>query len=158
MAENKIYLILDNIRSSENVGAIFRTSDAVGVSKIFLIGYTPSPTDRFGREQKKIAKSALGAEKVIPHEKREDLPELIEKLKKNNVKVVAVEQDSEAVDYNLVEIKEDAAFIFGNEVDGISKDILKMCHQIAEIPMKGTKESLNISVSVGVFLYKVLKI
>ena len=155
---NNIYIILENVRSAENVGAIFRTAEAVGVSKIFLVGYTPSPIDRFGREQKKIAKSALGAEKSIPFEKKESATELIEELHKENVNVVAVEQDSESKNYNEIKIESDTAFVFGNEVDGVSKEVLKVCDDIAEIPMKGEKESLNISVSVGVFLYRVMNI
>jgi len=154
--EKEIYIILDNIRSAENVGAIFRTADATGVTKIYLTGYTPAPLDRFGREQKKIAKAALGAEKTIPFEIRESISTLIKELHEKGVKIIAVEQDVNAIDYKDVEIKEKTAFVFGNEVDGISKSILKECDQITEIPMKGEKESLNVSVSVGVFLYRAL--
>ena len=158
MEKNKIYVILENIRSAENVGAIFRTADATDVSKIFLTGYTPSPVDRFGRSQQKIAKSALGAEKSIPFEKRENTPELIKELHKNGTTVIGVEQDSKTIDYKEIKTEGDTAFIFGNEVDGVLEDTLKACDSVAEIPMKGDKESLNVSVSVGVFLYRVLNI
>lgn len=151
-------LILHNIRSAENVGSIFRTADAVGVSKIFLTGYTPLPIDRFNRPQSKIAKTALGAEKTVLWEHHKTATQLIDRLQKEGVSVVAVEQDSRAVDYKKLEITKQTAFIFGNEVLGVSKKILDKCDVIASIPMKGKKESLNVSVSAGVFLFRVLDV
>ena len=156
MAKHKAYLILDNIRSSENVGAIFRTADAVGISKIFLIGITPAPIDRFGRVQPKISKVALGAEETVEWEQREDINLLIEELKKDDISVCAVEQDESATDYKKASMKKDTAFIFGPEVSGVNKKTLSLCDSVIEIPMKGEKESLNVSVSVGVALYRIL--
>ena len=156
MAKHKAYLILDNIRSSENVGAIFRTADAVGISKIFLIGITPAPIDRFGRVQSKISKVALGAEDTVLWEQREDINLLIEELRKDNISVCAVEQDESATDYKKVSMERDTAFIFGPEVSGVNKKTLSLCDSVIEIPMKGEKESLNVSVSVGVALYRIL--
>ncbi|MFA6253793.1 MAG: TrmH family RNA methyltransferase [Candidatus Paceibacterota bacterium] len=151
-------IILPDIRSSLNVGSIFRTADAVGVNKIYLTGYTPAPIDKFGRADKQIAKTALGAEKTITWEKTEDISKLLAKLKKEGFYLIAIEQDKNSVDYKEVRVKEKTAFIFGNEVDGLSKNILKKCDAIAEIPMKGEKESLNVAVSVGVALFQILEL
>lgn len=158
MEKIKSFIILHNIRSSHNVGAIFRTADAVGISKIYLTGYTPTPIDKFGREQTKISKAALGAEKFIPWEHSKTADSVIKKLHKDGVKVIAVEQADDAVDYKKITIKTDTAFIFGNEVRGISKQLQKKCDQVSFINMIGKKESLNVSVSAGVFLFRVLNI
>lgn len=151
-------VILPDIRSAENVGAIFRTADAVGVDKIYLVGITPAPVDRFGRDRSDIAKSALGAEKSIKWEQRENLAELIIELKKENYKIIALEQDENSIDYKDVEIGERNAFVLGTETRGLAKDILDMCDVIAEIPMRGEKESLNVSVAFGVAIFRILNI
>ncbi len=156
--KQKVFIILPDIRSVHNVGAIFRTADACGVSKIFLTGYTPTPTDRFGRDRKDFTKCALGAEKTVDWEYREDLIDLIKELKQKNVEVVAVEQDTKSIDYKAFDLNKSTAFIFGNEVDGLSQDILNQVDTIIEIPMVGEKESLNVSVSVGIILFRILDI
>jgi len=140
------------------VGSIFRTADAVNVDKIFLTGYTPSPSDRFDREVKEISKVALGAEKNIEWEKIKNINVLFKKLKKQDTYIIGVEQSKNSIDYKKLKIKTKTAFVFGNEVSGISKSILKKCDVVTEIPMKGKKESLNVSVSVGVALYRILNI
>lgn len=157
MITNNI-LILPDIRSAENVGAIFRTADAVGISKIYLVGITPAPIDRFGRDRSDIAKSALGAEKSVLWEQRENLAELINELKEKNFKIIALEQDEKSVDYKDVKIGERNAFLLGTETTGLPKEILDICDVIAEIPMKGEKESLNVSVSFGVAIFRILNI
>jgi len=146
-------VILYNIRSVENVGAIFRTADAAGVNKIYLTGYTPAPLDRFGRKRKDLAKSALGAEEFVAWEQKKNLSSLILKLKKENFQIIGVEQAKNSVDYRKMKLKEKNAFIVGPEVTGIPKNILEKCDVIAEIPMKGRKESLNVSVALGVILF-----
>jgi len=151
-------LILHNIRSAYNVGSIFRTADAAGISKIYLTGHTPAPLDRFRRGRRDIAKTALGAEKTISWERTRRLGDLLKKLKKEKVFVVAVEQSPQARDYKKIKNKYPVAFLFGNEVKGLSKQILKKCDVIAEIPMKGEKESLNVSVAVGVVLFRILNV
>ncbi len=156
--ENKAVLILDNIRSAHNVGAIFRTADAVGISKIYLAGITPLPVDRFGRERQDIKKAALGAEKNIAWESAPSSLELISLLKKEGFSVIAVEQSSNSVDYKKVKINYPVAFIFGNEVGGLSLEVLAKVDTVAEIPMLGQKESLNVSVSVGAALFRMLNI
>jgi len=156
MKTNKAIIILHNIRSVYNVGAIFRTADAVGISKIYLTGYTPAPLDRFGRGRKDVAKSALGAEKSVPWEHVKSVSTVIKELKKEKFEIIAVEQARSSIDYKKFKGKQKNAFLFGNEVRGVSKPLLKKCDKILEIPMKGNKESLNISVSAGVVLFRVL--
>lgn len=154
----KVILILHNIRSVYNVGSIFRTADAAGVSEIFLSGYTPTPTDRFGRARKDITKTALGAERFVSWKKVSTVGSAIEQLKQDGVQVVAVEQSKKAIDYKKLSANYPTAFIFGNEVRGLSKNILDKCDVVAEIPMRGNKESLNVSVAVGIVLFGVLNI
>lgn len=137
-----------------NVGSIFRTADGAGVAKVYLTGYTPAPVDRFGRPVKEIAKVALGAEKTVPWEKRE-ITELIQKLKSDNVQIVAVEQDPRSVPYMELKPKGPTALIFGSEVGGLSTTVLTQCDAVIEIPMHGEKESLNVSVAAGIVLYQV---
>ena len=147
-------LILDNIRSTHNAGSIFRTADAAGVSKIYLIGTTPDPIDRFGREQSDIAKTALGAEKSIPWEHAGTTLEILAKYP-DHFKV-ALEQSPDSKDYKTIESKDRNIIILGTEVTGVPKEILDKCDGVAEIPMAGDKESLNVSVAAGIFLFRFL--
>ncbi len=149
----KLYIILHNIRSLYNVGAIFRTADAVGVSKIYLTGYTPSPVDAFGNYRKDISKTALGAEKYIPWQKLRYIAVIIKKLKKEKVQIVALEQSKKAVDFREFRPRYPLALILGNEVRGLSKTLLRKCDKIIQIPMSGKKESLNVAVAAGVVLF-----
>lgn len=151
-----IYVILHNIRSTHNVGSIFRTADALGVTKIFLSGYTPSPLDRFGNPRPDIAKVSLGAEKNVAWEHLKRASALISRLKGEGVEIIAIEQDKSAQDYKKVRPKLPAAFLFGNEVRGLSKELRRAADTIAEIPMKGKKESLNVSVSFAIALFRIL--
>lgn len=148
-----MYIILHDIRSNYNVGSIFRTADAVGVAKIFLTGYTPVPVDRFDRINKELAKTALGAEKTVAWEQDKKVQKLFTYLKKEKVFLVAVEQSPRSINYKKIPSRKNIAFIFGNEVHGLSPSILKQCDCIAEIPMYGSKESLNVSVAVGIVLF-----
>lgn len=150
-------LILPDIRSAINVGAIFRTADAVGIDKIYLTGFTPRPTDKFGRIQKDISKSALGAETWVPWEYKKTLIPLINSLKKDGYKIIAIEQDERAIDYRKVKKIKKVVVIVGPEVEGLSKKILNRCDFIAEIPMHGKKESLNVSVACGIVLFRIFK-
>lgn len=149
-------LIIHDIRSAQNVGSLFRTSDAVGISKIYVSAITPGPVDRFGRPRSDIAKTALGAEKTIPCEQYEDIGSLLQKYKKEGFTIVAIEQSPVSVDYKSIEKQEKMVFIVGNEVEGIPSTVLDMADSIAEIPMRGGKESLNVSVAAGVVLFRVL--
>lgn len=158
MKKQENILILNDIRSVENVGAIFRTADAAGIDKIYLCGYTPAPLDRFGRKRKDLAKSALGAEEFMEWESKKNILPLLAKLKKDKFLIIAIEQDEKSIDYKKVKLGQKNAFIVGAEVTGIPKNILKKCDIIAEIPMKGKKESLNVSVATGVALFGILNI
>lgn len=155
---HEAYLILHDIRSVENVGSLFRTADALGVSKIYLSGYTPSPIDRFGRMRKDFVKASLGAEKTVPYESVNSLRAVIKKLQKDGVFVVAIEQDERSVHYKKLGVRFPIACILGNEVLGIEKTILKRVDATVEIPMCGKKESLNVAVAGGIVLSELLGI
>jgi tRNA G18 (ribose-2'-O)-methylase SpoU len=149
----RVFVILNNIRSAHNVGSVFRTADGAGVSKIFITGYTPAPIDRFGREQKEIVKTSLGATHTVPYEVIEDIHELIARLKKEGTLIVAVEQTKDAIEYKTFHPACDVAFIFGNEIEGVEESVLKDSDQHIMIPMSGMKESLNVSVCAGIILF-----
>jgi len=152
---NQVAVLLHDIRSTHNVGSIFRTADAAGVSRVYLTGYTPAPVDRFGRARKDVAKTALGAEKFLLWEHHPSPSRLIAKLKKEGWHIVGVEQDERAVDYRTFTAKGNTVFVLGNEVSGIPKDVRKKCDALIEIPMHGKKESLNVSVAAGIILFSV---
>ncbi len=148
-------VVLDNIRSVFNVGSIFRTADALGINTIYLCGTTPCPKDRFGRDRNDLAKVALGAEKNLAWEYAENTLGVVKKLKKQGFQIIAVEQDRKSLDFRKVKAKNSAALVLGNEVEGINTKILAHADAIAEIPMMGKKESLNVSVSFGVIGYQI---
>jgi 23S rRNA (guanosine2251-2'-O)-methyltransferase len=150
---NDVIVVLHNIRSTHNVGSIFRTADCVGVSHIYLTGYTPAPVDRFGRKCERMGKTALGAEELVLWDRMADIGACITLLRTNEFFVVGVEQDAEAIEYRTLGKHEKIAFIFGNEVTGIPRAVLKQCNVIAEIPLRGNKESLNVSVCAGIVLF-----
>ncbi|OGG59117.1 hypothetical protein A3C89_01780 [Candidatus Kaiserbacteria bacterium RIFCSPHIGHO2_02_FULL_50_50] len=149
----KLYAVLDNVRSAHNVGAIFRTADGVGVAKIFLVGVTPQPIDRFGRLMPEIAKTSLGATETVAWEYCQSISECIQKLYELDAKIVAVEQDARSVAYTKHRPKGDVAYVFGNEIDGVSQEFLAVADAIVEIPMHGTKESLNVATTAGIVLF-----
>lgn len=150
MFKQPLYLVLNNIRSALNVGSIFRTADAAGVNKIYLCGYTPTP------EIDKIKKTALGAEKVVPWESCRQTWRLLEKLKKESITIIALEQTNKSVDYRKFKPKFPLALLVGHEVKGLSQEILKYADKIIAIPMYGKKESLNVTVATGIAVYKIL--
>lgn len=151
-------LILHNIRSVFNVGSIFRTADAAGVSKIYLSGYTPAPLDRFNQPRKDFAKVSLGAEKFLAWEQANDLPRLIKRLQHEDFMIVALEQAKKSVPLSHFKAPKHRkiALVLGNEVRGVSKQLLAKCDAIVEIPMRGTKESLNVSVAAGIAMFALL--
>ncbi len=148
-------LILHNIRSVHNVGSIFRTADAAGVERIILSGYTPTPLDRFNQQRKDFAKVSLGAEKTVPWEYIETVEPLLAQLKKDGYCIAVLEQAPNSVD--LFDFKptttQSLALLVGNEVDGVSPALLAQADVILEIPMRGKKESLNVSVATGIALF-----
>jgi 23S rRNA (guanosine2251-2'-O)-methyltransferase len=162
--KNETIIILHDIRSAYNIGSIFRTADGAGVPLIYLTGHSPTPKDKYGRWRKDISKVALGAEKTIHWEYSKDINVVIEKLKNDGLEIVAVEQDKKSEDYKKFSAQsgpasgrkttnKSTAYIFGNEVEGLPKSVLKQADSIIEIPMKGKKESLNVSVTAGIILF-----
>lgn len=149
-------LVLDNIRSVANVGSIFRTADCLGVSKIYLIGTTPTPLDRFGRKRKDFIKVSLGAEEFVKWEYSVDVESVLNKLKKEKYKILALEQAKSSKSLKKFKAPKKFALIVGNEVEGVSKSALKLADTILEIPMFGKKESMNVSVSTGIALFNLL--
>ena len=143
----KFVIILPNIRSAHNVGAMFRTADGAGVDKIYLTGYTPVPP------HPRLDKVSLGAEKWMPWESAKQTGRLLKKLKEQGYKIVALEQTPKSV--NIYEWKPEfpLALIVGNEVTGVSKSLIKYCDQEIELDMKGKKKSLNVSVAAGITMY-----
>ncbi len=154
MTTQKICALFHNVRSAHNVGALFRTADGAGVSKIFLTGITPTPTDRFGRAQKEIAKTALGAEMSVPWEHAKNPAGIIKTLRAQSWSIVGVEQDTRAKQYRSFTLKKPTLFIFGSEIRGLSKALRDQCDTLIEIPMRGSKESLNVSVAAGIILFR----
>jgi len=169
-----LILILLDIRSLHNVGAIFRTADAMGVKKIYLAGYTPEPYDLFDKLRKDFAKTALGSEKFVPWEKVKNAGALIKKLKSEKVFVASLEQSKNSVSLDrfasrsrlgslasksgmrllgVPDAKLRVVLILGNEVSGVPKSILRKSDAVLEIPMFGKKESLNVSVAAGIAMY-----
>ena len=144
-----LILVLDDIRSLHNIGSVFRTADAFLIEKIILCGITATPPN------KEIHKTALGATETVAWEHHENVLEVIENLKKENVLTLAIEQVESAVflqDFN-VEENQKYALIFGNEVYGVSQEAVAICNGCIEIPQLGTKHSLNISVSAGIVVW-----
>jgi tRNA G18 (ribose-2'-O)-methylase SpoU len=155
----EIIAVLHNIRSLHNVGSIFRTADAAGVSKIYLCGITPSPKDKFGKIIPQLAKVALGAEKTVPWEivkSPRAVSKLLKDLKNDKYKILAVEQFKESTPYFKYKPTGKVALIVGNEVKGLPKSILNNSDKILEIPMRGRKESLNVSVAFGIAAFGLL--
>lgn len=156
--------ILYNIRSLHNVGSIFRTSDAAGVEKLFLCGYTPAPMDKHNRPESRLVKTALGAEKYIEWEKISrriaGTVELINRLKKEGYKVLAVEQSRDSISFYKLKYKkkefDKLALVMGNEIKGLPPSVLKAVDAVIEIPMFGKKESLNVSVAYGIAVYEIM--
>lgn len=134
-----------------NVGSFFRTCDGAGVSKLILTGYTATPP------RKEISKTALHADEHLPWEYYEDALEAVTLLKKEGFLIVSVEKNANSRDFREIHLEgEKVCFIFGNEVDGVSEDILALSDHIVHLPMLGMKESLNVAVSGGAILYHYL--
>ena len=146
-----IIIVLDNIRSLNNIGSVFRTADAFLIEKVYLCGITATPP------HKDIRKTALGATESVAWEYRENTLKLVEELKAKNQSLWAVEQAEGATLLNNFKIttSEHYVFVFGNEVKGVSQEVVDQCNGVVEIPQFGTKHSLNISVSVGVVIWDV---
>jgi tRNA G18 (ribose-2'-O)-methylase SpoU len=148
-----IYAIADNIRSLYNVGSMFRSSDGALIEKLFLVGFTPHPP------RKEIEKTALGATETVPWEYHENAIAVIQGLKRRKVKICAVELTTGSKPY--FELKKSdfpLCLVFGNEITGISNEIIDEADMAIEIPMFGTKQSLNVAVAYGVVLFDCVRV
>lgn len=148
-----IVVILDNIRSCNNIGSVFRTSDALLVEKIYLCGITATPPN------KDIHKTALDAEKSVDWEYLENTEDAVSKLKNEGYKVYAIEQVENSIlltDFQPAE-NEKIAIVFGNEVKGVKQTVVDICDGSIEIPQFGTKHSFNISVSAGIVMWDIFQ-
>ena len=144
-----IIIVLDDIRSLHNIGAVFRTSDAFLIEKIYLCGITATPPN------KEIHKTALGATETVEWEYAKNVVEVVEKLQTENIQVYSVEQVENSIMLNDFSVSANVkyALVFGNEVKGVSQEVIDMSEGVIEIPQLGTKHSLNISVSAGIVIW-----
>ncbi len=145
----KFVLILPNIRSGHNVGAMFRTADGAGVDKLYLTGFTPCPP------HVQVDKVSLGAEKWVPWEHAKNTVPLIKKLKKEGFNIVALEQTKKSVSIYTWKPKLPLALVVGNEKTGVTANVLKYCDTAIHLPMQGKKKSLNVSVAAGIAMYNI---
>ena len=148
-----VVVVLDNVRSQNNIGSVFRTADAFLLESIFLCGITSKPPHR------EIHKTALGATESVQWEYREETGEAIDELKARGFQILAVEQTENSVllDQLLVARNKKYALVFGHEIKGVSQTVVDMCDQCIEIPQYGTKHSLNISVAAGIVIWDLFK-
>ena len=156
----EIIVIAHNIRSTHNIGAIFRTAEGFGIDKIIISGYSPYPFFKGDKRLPHIAqkltnqihKTALGAEVIVPFEYTETAP--LSQLKADGYRIVGLEQAEHSIQLNKYTAPEKIALLIGEEVHGIEQELLDQCEDIVEIPMVGQKESFNVSVATGIALYQ----
>lgn len=144
-----IAIVLDNVRSQNNIGSVFRTGDAFRVEKVVLTGICSTPPN------KEIHKTALGAEKSVTWEYFSECLDAIKQLKEEGYTIIAVEQVEDSIKLQDFEVKKEEkyALIFGNEVKGVDEDVVKASNLAIEIPQEGTKHSLNVSVTAGIIMW-----
>ena len=152
-AKLPVVIILDNIRSQNNVGSVFRTSDAFRIEKIYLCGITSTP------ENREVHKTALGAEDAVDWEYVKETRDVVEKLKTEGYRIFSIEQaeNTTSLEDLTIEMSGKYALVFGNEVKGVQQDIIDRSHACVEIPQFGTKHSFNISVTVGIVLWQLVR-
>ena len=150
---NPIYLVLDNVIDTYNIGSLFRLADAIAAEKIYICGDTEYPPSS------RIHKAAVGTEEWVPWEKAETTTEVLKKLRTKGVQIVAVEQSSLSTMYSVLstKVKFPVAIVVGNETDGIGKDVLKLADVVVELPMFGVNKSFNVWGSAAVVAYKVIE-
>lgn len=148
-----VYVVLNSIRSSYNVGSIFRTSDGAMIEKLFLCGYTPHPPNN------EILKTSLGSTESVNWEYKKDPKETILELKKSGIKICALELTDKSIPYyNLKKDIFPLALIVGNEISGVSQELIDLCDFSIEIPQFGVKQSLNVAVAYGVTIFRLREI
>ena len=148
--QRSLQVIANDIRSRENIGAIFRTCEFLGIKKLWLTGYSPAPPDA------KIEKVALGAEKSVTWEQVNDVREVVARLKDEGYRIIGLELVKGATDLAEYRKPTRAALLLGNEVLGVSPTLLKLCDDVVMIERKGSKESLNVSVASGIACWSML--
>ncbi len=148
---NEIYLVLDNIRSMYNVGAMFRTADGARVKKIYLCGITATPP------RNKIFKTSLGAVEWVDWEYVSSAKLIVQNLKQKGIQIVCLEQTDESVDFKKANYKAPVAIVVGHELRGVSNDVLALCDLSVEIPMHGRANSLNVATATGIILFEILE-
>lgn len=146
-----ITVVIENIRSLYNVGAVFRTSDGAGIEKLCICGYTARPP------RKEIEKTALGSTESVPWEWRQTAVEAITEYRSRGYQIVALEHTDRSVPHDRAEYKYPLCLIIGNEVEGVGQEAVAMCDMAIEIPMHGVKQSLNVAVAYGVAVYRILE-
>jgi len=153
MEKMPVRIILDNIRSLMNVGSVFRTSDAYLIKEIILCGITATPPHR------EIQKTALGATESVDWRYVESTVEAVRELQKQDIKVYAIEQadDSKMLDYVQFSFDNEIAIVMGNEVKGVSDEVMELVDDCIELPQFGTKHSLNISVTTGILIWELFR-
>ncbi|MDP2637496.1 MAG: TrmH family RNA methyltransferase [Candidatus Levybacteria bacterium] len=151
--KNPIYIILDNVMDTYNIGSIFRLADAVAAEKVILCGETETPPHT------RIKKASINTTEWVAWEYASTAKEAINSLRLtiNNLRVIAIEQDEKSVPYDKADYKFPIALVVGHETHGVSKSALQMCDQIVEIPMWGVNKSLNVVVSLGIVLFKTME-
>lgn len=151
MKRTPVELVLVNVRSRFNVGAMFRTCDAAGISAIHLCGYTPAPP------HPDISTVSLGAEKTVPFDIHHDAVAFLKQLKRNGYAIAAVELSSHSIPYyRFRRPRKPLALVVGSEIKGLPSSILKLSDVCLEIPMQGTKESLNVGIAAGIVAYRLM--
>jgi tRNA G18 (ribose-2'-O)-methylase SpoU len=155
-----VYVVLNSIRSNYNVGSIFRTSDGAMIEKLYLCGYTPyPPKEGSALGKKEILKTALGATESVPWEYVKDPKEIIIKLKEKGIKICALELTSSSKPYYKIDVRDfPLCLLIGNEITGVSQELLDLCDYSIEIPQYGIKQSLNVAVAYGIAVFELRKI
>jgi tRNA G18 (ribose-2'-O)-methylase SpoU len=151
LKRNPIYLILDNVLDTYNIGSLFRLADAIGAEKMYLCGNMEYPP------ASRIHKSAVGTENWVPWEKRDSVLEVVKELKRGNVQTIAVEQNPSSISYSDLKPQFPCAIVVGHETEGVSQEVLKAVDVIVELPMLGINKSFNVWGSAAVICYKVLE-
>ena len=146
-----VYAILDNIRSAHNVGSAFRSADGAGIGELLICGYAPTPPHRH------LAKTAMGGEAVVPWQHCETTLDAIEVVRERGCQVLAMEFNEQSVPLWEVDLQFPLALVFGNEAEGLSEEVMARCDAIVHLPMRGLKNSLNVSVAFGITAYEVLR-
>ncbi len=147
----QIHVIADNIRSLHNIGSLFRTSEAAGIEKLYLVGISGTPP------RKEISKTAIGAENNVPWEYHADMIPLLKYFKSQHVPIVVLEHTDSSKSFQKIKYSFPLCLVVGNEVDGISEEVMDYADMAVDIPMFGMKQSLNVSVAYGIMLYELIR-